>query len=103
MGDMLFLCGLFERICHELDRVSRTDLMGDDKAIIEILDGGQICPSLAGPDEGHVSNPFLVGLTGNKVAGQKVRIAVKTIQLLRLRLGPAPAGDRTDPQLVHQA
>lgn len=100
--DFFSLPGLLERAGYQLDGVSGAKLVGDNVAIVEILDGREIGPALASMDEGHIRDPFLVGSHGGKVALEQIRIGVKALQRFHSLIYLAPARDRMDAKPVHQ-
>jgi len=43
--DHFSLCGLFEGVGHQAHRVVLVKLVGDDKAVVQVLDGGKVSPA----------------------------------------------------------
>ena len=64
ISDLFFFLSLFDRLGDQTDRVVAFELMGNNETIIEILDGGEICPALLGVDIGDIRDPFLIGMIG---------------------------------------
>ena len=97
------LSSLSEGSMDERPGVLRTDLMGHDEAIIEILDRREIRPALLGPNVGHIGDPLLIWLSGLKVALEQVRIVVVDLHSSATPVGFAPPRNGSNAYFAHQS
>lgn len=64
VSDLFFLLGLAHHAHNRTNRVVYVTTMRHDKAIIQILDSGEIPLILLSVHIGNILDPFLIWLTG---------------------------------------
>src|SRR5918995_5029642 len=80
IGNLLFLLGLLEGVEYQTNRVFGTHFMCHDKAIEQILDGGEICPALLSRNIRNIGHPFLVGTTSSEFTIEQIVITMIRFQ-----------------------
>jgi hypothetical protein len=90
------LARLLEGTPDECPRVLRTDLMRDDKTIIEVLDRREIRPALLCSYIGYICDPLLIRLYRRKVTLEHIGVAVEHRHPGATPVGFAPAGNRAN-------
>ena len=76
ISDLFFLFGLFQGLRYQSDGIVLVKDVRHNKAIKEILDGGQICPAVQSANIGDICDPLLVRFACHKVPIENVWIAV---------------------------
>ncbi len=102
ISDLFFLLGSFQGLCYQSDRIGLVKDMCHNKAIVEILDGGQIRPALQSANVGDIRDPLLVWLCRDKVSIENVGIAMVGADFFQLFVHFGLSGLRTNTQLAHQ-
>jgi len=102
ISDHFFLFGQFQGPGHQLHGVVFGQEVGNDEPIVQIFDRREICPSLPGPYESHIGDPFLIGSGCKELPVQYIRIPVKQPVIFSTLIVPASSGHRMNPHLVHQ-
>src|SRR3972149_6327437 len=80
ISDHFFLMGLFQGAGDQSHRGRRAHHVGDDKAVMQVFDGGEVSPALLSSYIGNVGDPLLVGAAGSKISVEQVLVAVIGIQ-----------------------
>ena len=76
--------------------------MTDNKAVVQVFDGGQISPTLQSVEISIICNPLLVGSCGCKVTVEQVRILVIGADFFQLLVHFGFSSNRTDVEFAHQ-
>jgi len=101
-SDLFVLGGFLKGLVNEGLGVFPSKLMGDDKAIEQVLDGREVAPALLGGNKGNIGHPFLVGSGSCKLTVEQVVIAVVGFQFGHFFVGFAFSDDGMEVEFVHQ-
>src|SRR5689334_15957120 len=100
-SDLFSLFGLMHGLSDHTNSIVPGKDTGNDEAIEEILDGGEIAPALLGQNVGDVSDPLLVGTSGYKVPVEHIGVGMIAAEFLQLSVYFPLASSGMDTQLVH--
>ena len=101
-SDLFSLFGLVHGLGDQTDGIVLSKDAGNDEAIEEIFDGGEIAPALLGQNVGHIGDPLLVRTGRHKVPVEHIGVGVVRSKLLQLLVHFPLSGSGVDAQLVHE-
>ena len=76
ISDLFLLFRLFQGLGDQGNGIIWFQNIRYDKTIQQVLDGGEVRPTLLGTDVGDIRGPFLVGFCGGKVAVEHIGVTV---------------------------
>ena len=102
LWDVFRLFGELKSTQDETEGILSLELVSNNEAIEEILDGGQVGPTLPSGDIGDIGDPFLVGMAGTELLVEQIVIVVVDLRLSQVSEHFSPASHQTNIQLVHE-
>src|SRR6266540_6539362 len=86
-SDLFFLCSLGDGLVDQDLGILTSEFVGHNETIKQILDGGEVAPTLLGQYIGHIRDPLLVRLHGAEVSVENILVAMIGVQLAYLFIG----------------